>query len=107
MLAHKLLAHAGEHHETTAEAARHAASGITLSTPLLFWLALIIIPLVLLLAMHALKLKLTTKLLVVSVFLIVFSVVSYQEPGVYSIIALSTGFGIVLLQTLAGLSAKE
>lgn len=102
-----LFAHAGEKHQTTAEAAQHASTGVVLSTPLLFWLALILIPSALLLGMHLLKFKLTTKLLALSTFLIVFSVVSYQHPGAYSVIALSVGFGIVFLLSIVGLSANE
>jgi hypothetical protein len=100
-----LFAHAGENHQTAAEAAQHASGGVTLSTPVLFWLALILIPLILLIGMHLLKFKLTTKLLVLSTFLIIYSVVSYQHPGVYSVLALTTGFSIVFLLSIAGLSA--
>lgn len=104
---YKLLAHAGETHETATEAAQHASGGITLSAALLFWLGLLLIPSVLMIAMHLLKCKITTKLLVLSVFLIIFSVVSYQHPGAYSVIALSVGFGIVFLLSIAGLSAES
>ncbi len=103
----QLLAHAGETHQTATEAAQHASGGLTISTPLLFWLAIIVIPSVLVLVMHIFKLRLTTKLLALSIFLIVFSVVSYQHPGAYSVIALSVGFAIVFLLSIAGLSAKE
>lgn len=102
-----LFAHAGETHQTAAEAAQHANTGVVLSTPLLFWLGLLLIPSVLILIMHTLKLRLSTKLLAVSVFLIIFSVVSYQHPGPYSVIALSLGFGIVFLLSILGLSAEE
>lgn len=102
------FAHAGEHHETTAEAAQHAVnSGVTISTPVLFWLALMIVPIILLGIMQLLRWKLPTKLLVISTFLILFSVISYQAPGVYSVIALGVGFAIVLVQTMVGLSANE
>lgn len=104
---HTLFAHAGEHHETTAEAVNHASTGIVIGTTELFWLALLLVPSVLLLVLHAMKCKLTTKLLVLSVFLITFSVVSYQHPGPYSVIALAVGFGIVFLLSIAGLSAQD
>lgn len=104
---YKLLAHAGETHETAAEAAKHASNGITISTSLIFWLGLLLIPSAFLMIMHVLKCKLTIKLLALSVFLIVFSVVSYQHPGAYSVISLSLGFGIVFLLSIAGLSAES
>lgn len=104
----QLLAHAGEHHESTAEAVQHAAnSGIIISEALLFWLTLIIVPALLFGIMQLLKWSLPIKLLVISTFLIIYSIVSYQNPGIYSAVALSVGFGIVLLQTILGLSATE
>lgn len=105
----RLLAHAGEHHETAAEASQHATQtgGVTLSSSVLFWMTLIAVPLIILAIGQLLKLQLSTKLLLVSSFLVVFSIVSYQEPGAYSIIALTVGFAIVLVQSLIGLSANE
>lgn len=101
----QFLAHAGENHESASEAIQHAASGgIIISSAQLFWLALIIIPVILYGAMQLLKWSLNIKLLVISSFLIVFSVVSYQEPGIYSAVALASGFGIVFVQTMIGLS---
>lgn len=101
-----LLAHAGEHHETAAEAAQHA-SEVSVAPATIFWLVLLVAPLFLFLGLHALKLQLATKLLIVSTFLIGYSVVSYQHPGIYSAIALTVGFGIVFVTSLAGLSAPE
>jgi heme/copper-type cytochrome/quinol oxidase subunit 2 len=104
---HILFAHAGEHHETATEAAEHAAQSVTISTSLLFWLALIVIPIIIALVFKACRAKLSTTLLVISTFLIVFSVVSYQQPGLYSVLSLSIGFAIVFLLSIIGLSAKE
>lgn len=100
------FAHAGEHHETAAEAAQHA-SELTISTAAVFWLVLILAPAIVYLILHLLKVKLPNKLLILSLFLIVFSIISYQHPGAYSVIALSVGFGMVLLLTMAGLSTNQ
>lgn len=102
-----VFAHAGEHHESTVQAAEHAAQGITVNTSLLFWLTLIIAPIALLLILRVCKAKASTSLLTLSIFLIIFSIISYQVPGTYSIVALSVGFAIVLLLSIAGLSANE
>jgi hypothetical protein len=104
---HTLFAHAGETHETAAEAAQHASTGIVIGTTQLFWLTLILVPSILLLILHVMKCKITTKLLLLSVFLILFSIVSYQHPGAYSVIALAVGFGIVFLLSIAGISSSE
>lgn len=102
------FAHNGEVHESATEAAQHAAnSGITITTATSFWLALLIIPIILLLVMNFLKFRLTTKLLIISVFLIIYSIASYQHPRIYSAVALSVGFSIVLAQSIVGLSGKE
>ena len=102
-----LLAHAGEVHETTVEASRHQSSGITLSTTTMFWIVLIFVPIILWGIMHFLKLALSTKLLVLSTFLIIFSVASYQAPGVYSVISLVIGVATVFILTIVGLSQPE
>ena len=104
---HLFFAHAGEHHETAAEAAQHADQGLVLSTVALFWAALILIPLVLLLVMHVMRIKPTLQLLILSIFFIAYSVVSYQHPGIYSALALALGFTIVFIQSMIGLSAQE
>lgn len=106
LLMNTFFAHAGEHHETAAEAAQHAA-GITITPAAIFWFVLLVAPLFLFLSLHFLKCSLATKLLVVSSFLIGYSVVSYQHPGIYSAVALSIGFGIVLVTSIAGLMSTE
>lgn len=102
----KIIAHAGETHESTAEAVQHATE-FTVGVGAVYWLVLFFGAATLLLLLQALKTRLSTKLLTLSVFLITFSIVSYQNPGVYSAVSLSVGFGVVLFLSLAGLSARE
>lgn len=105
---YRLLSHAGEHHETAAEAAKHASeSTVTLSSSLLFWVVLLLGPIIIWAILSAIKIKIPVKLLAVSTFLIIFSIISYQNPGIYSAVALSLGFAIVLLQTLLSLSGDK
>lgn len=100
-----LLAHAGENHETAAEAAQHAA-GFTIHASALFWLVLLFGSALILIILQLVKIQLPTKLLLLSFFLITYSIISYQNPGLYSAISLSLGFGIVLFLSLAGLSKQ-
>ena len=101
----KLLAHAGENHETAAEAAQHAA-GFTVHANALFWLILLFGSALILIVLQLIKIQLPTKLLLLSLFLIIYSIISYQNPGLYSAISLSLGFGIILFLSLAGLSKQ-
>lgn len=99
------FAHAGEQHTTTAEAASHAAEA-TITSGAVFWLVLLICPTLLLLLFQLFKLQFSTRLLLLSVFLIVYSIISYQHPGIYSALSLSIGFGIVLFLSISGLAAE-
>lgn len=102
-----LLAHAGEVHETAAEAAQHESASVALSASTVFWITLIVIPIVLFSVMQLFKMQLSTKLLVFSTFLIIFSVVSYQAPGPYSVVSLVVGFATVFTMTIIGLTKPE
>ena len=104
---HTLFAHAGEAHDTMTEATQHQSGGITLGVATMFWIVLIFVPIILWGIMHFLKLALSTKLLVLSTFLIIFSVASSQAPGVYSVISLVVGFATVFILTIVGLSQPE
>ena len=95
------FSHAGEVHTTITEATQHHSNGISASA--LFWIVLVIVPFILLAAMQLLKFQLSTKLLLLSTFLILYGVVSHLKPGVYSVISIALGFSIVLFLTLVGL----
>ncbi len=100
------LAHAG--HDHAEEAVKASRFSDLLAQPLFLWSALVVgVLLIALFAQYVFKLQLTTTLLVISVFLIIFSVFTYQSPGIYTAVALSVGFGLVLVTTLLGLSSKS
>lgn len=102
MIAH-LLAHAGEHHESATEAAAHAAQD-----PAVLWVILVLTPIVIAFFTHTIaKLKLFDSLLFISLFLIIFSVYTYQDPGLHTLIALATGFGIVFVTAIFGLASQK
>lgn len=99
----KLLAHAGEAHETIAEATAHSAENTAV-----MWLILLLTPFVLVVITHIfMKQKLALSALVIGLFLIAFSVYSYQSPGVYTAVSLVTGFFLVFALMFAGLTAKD
>lgn len=103
----KLLSHAGEHHETISEAVKHSTQTEPLATSsLVYWLVLVGMPILLLFTLKLFKAKIPVILLLISTFLIIYSVWSYQQPGIYSAVALSVGFCIVLVQTIIGLTNK-
>lgn len=103
MNTHSLFAHAGEHHETAAEAAAHASQ-----SSLLLWIILLLTPVVIAFFTHTIfKMKLFNTLLWVSFFLIAFSVYSYQDPGMHTVIALGGGFGIVFATAILGLASDR
>ena len=98
-----ILAHAGATHSTVAEATAHSASD-----PVVMWLILLLTPFVLVVITHIfMKQKLTVSALVTALFLITFSVYSYQSPGVYTAVSLVTGFFLVFALMFAGLTAKD
>lgn len=97
------LAHAGEVHETAAEAAQHSAQD-----PMILWLVLLMIPFVIAFFSHVLlKQKVTVILLANAVFLIFFSIYSYQSPGLYTVVSLVVGFVLTFALAFAGLTARE
>lgn len=97
-----LIAHAGEHHESTVEAATHLGQDVVI-----LWLVLILAPIAIAFFSHTvLKLRLLNTLLWISVFLIAFSVYSYQNPGIYTAVALAGGFGIVFITTILRLISE-
>lgn len=96
------FAHAGEDHETAAEAAAHAAQD-----PLLLWIILLLVPVVIAFFAHTVfKFKLLNTLLLISVFLIAYSVYSYQDPGLHTAAALASGFGIVFITAIVRLVSE-
>lgn len=97
-----LFAHAGEQHETAAEAAVHAGQD-----PIILWLILLLVPVVIAFFAHNIfKLKMLNTLLWISLFLIGFSVYSYQDPGPHTVVALAGGFGIVFITTILRLASE-
>lgn len=103
MQIYKLLAHAGEHHESTAEAAAHISQDSTL-----LWSILLLVPVVIAFFTHTIfKIKLFNTLLWISFFLIAFSVYTYQDPQTYTLIALAGGFGIVFVTAILGLASDK
>lgn len=99
----QLLAHAGEVHKTAVEATVHSASD-----PTVMWLVLILTPFLLIVITNVLmKQKATISALVIALFLISFSVYSYQSPGIYTAVSLVTGFFLVFGLMFAGLTAKD
>jgi len=99
----KFFAHAGEVHKTAIDATQHTASD-----PKIMWLVLILMPfMIFLIARRIFKLKIDVTLLLISLFLICFSVYSYHSPGIYTALSLIFGFTIVFLQTFFGLSKKD
>lgn len=98
-----IIAHAGEAHESVVEATAHSASD-----PLAMWILLFLTPFILLAFTHVvLKQKVTVSALVLGVFLILYSVYSYQSPGFYTAVSLVTGFFIVFALMFAGLTKKD
>lgn len=98
-----LFAHAGEHHETAAEAAAHAGQDHAM-----LWIILLLAPIVIAFFTHTIfKLRLFNTLLWVSFFLIAFSVYSYQDPGPHTVISLAGGFGIVFITAILGLASDQ
>ncbi len=99
----QFLAHAGEAHETAAEAAAHNATD-----PSIMWLVLILTPFLLIVITHIfMKRKVTVSALVIALFLITFSIYSYQSPGMYTAVSLVAGFFLVFALMFAGLTAKN
>lgn len=99
----QLLAHAGEAHETVAEATAHSEASTAV-----MWLILLLTPFVLIVITHILmKQKFTVSALVIGLFLIAFSVYSYQSPGIYTAVSLVAGFFLVFILMFAGLTAKD
>lgn len=91
------LAHAGEQHDTVEAAAAHA----TQNSNLVLWLILLLIPIVITFFMHNIfKTKPLNTLLGISIFLMGYSVYTYQDPGMHTFIALALGFGIVFVTSL-------
>lgn len=98
-----LLAHAGHDH---VEATTSWTDSLT--QPLTLWLVLIIgLGLIVILSQLVLKWKTSTTLLLVSTFLIVFSIFSYQNPGGYTVLAIAGGFGLVLFLSLLSLTKSS
>ena len=97
------LAHAGEVHKNAVEATKHTASD-----PRIMWLLLVLMPfLIFFVARKVFKLKPDVTLLLISLFLICFSVYSYHSPGIYTALSLVTGFTLVFLQVFFGLNKQE
>lgn len=101
------LAHAGVEHGSVSEAVSHGINLSDAQISILYWITLIAVPLLGYIILKKCKSTFSTNILLFSTFLIVFSIVSYQHPGLYSVVALATGFGITLLATIAGLSTKQ
>lgn len=100
-----VLAHAGEEHQDVAQSTSHL-----LSDPTFLWLILLLAPfLILFICLNVLRLRLNTSLLILSGFLIVYSVLTYKAPGAYTMVAMSVGFVIIFLTTFLslGVSAKS
>lgn len=102
MIISTFLAHAGEQHDTTTKAVLHMSQD-----PVLLWLILILLPIVIAFFTHTVfKMKLFNTLLWISFFLIGFSVYSYQNPGAHTIAALGSGFAIVFVTAILGLTSE-
>jgi hypothetical protein len=97
------FAHAGQQHETVAEAVAHTGQD-----PVVLWIVLLLVPVVIAFFAHNIfKLKLFNTLLWISFFLIAYSVYSYQDPGMHTVLALSGGFGIVFTTAILGLASNS
>lgn len=97
-----LFAHAGEKHESTTQAAAHLSQDTTV-----LWLILLLVPVVIAFFTHSVfKLKLLNSLLFISMFLIAFSVYTYQNPGAHTLVAMAGGFSIVFITALLRMGAE-
>jgi len=98
-----LIAHAGEVHTTAGEAVNHSNKNSSI-----MWVILLLAPITIVLVAHSiLKLKFSSTLLLLSLFLIGFSIYSYITPGAYTAISLVAGFTIVFTLTFAGIISKK
>lgn len=96
-----LFSHAGEHHESVVESASHVGQD-----PLLLWTLLFLAPIVIAFFTHSVfKWKVLNTLLAISVFLIGYSVYTYQDPGLHTVVALGSGFGIVFITSILRLAS--
>lgn len=73
----------------------------------LLWIILVFTPIVIAFLMHnILKWKLLNTLLAISIFLIAYSVYTYQDPGIHTFISLASGFGIVFVTSILKLASE-